>query len=599
MSNERKELFICDLDRAFGPESAMSPYMLKDKWRVLPVSTSEYSANALFASSSDAPDMTFDPGLTGWYRIYLHFASGGIDLKLSSDPCFLPVRPSPSEKRGGMYVTEVLWRCADMTGESLTVSMSREGAGYAPSMLVALRFVPMTDDEVAGWRYEETRTDTRNIYATDDMHNVYFYKNYTCMSDWLAVVENYAHSDVEWISVEQIRNFVCDRLPADDPDLFAFPREGDMRVQKTKDRFDYREVLRTVVEHGKKRGFKMSVSLRMGAWGMPFPYDQYYFDSDLMAEYPGCRTVDRNGDEIYALSYAYPEIRDHMVGELVGMARSGCDAVTLIAHRGIPYLLYEKPVADRFFGMYGEYPYELPLDEPRLHRLHCSIMTEFFRAARRALDENFPGRHVQIHIRGLFSVFDTDYIGLDVEELAREGLIDAVISYPQRHYEKLDGDIWQEGGEWRIDLRKYSDYCRENAGRPTCHTGDFDFAPPYKNYRGEICGPASQKERIAEWNELERRYGVKIYYEILPRLMTNREFRRRALDLYDSGAGRIGLWDTYGRAPAKAMWTTAGRIGHKDRLRDTDPGEGELWRTLRVLKIGGRDVSRYDPMWGG
>ena len=92
---------------------------------------------------------------------------------------------------------------------------------------------------------------------------------------------------------------------------------------------------------------------------------------------------------------------------------------------------------------------------------------------------------------------------------------------------------------------------------------------------------------------------MKIYYEILPRLMTNREFRRRALDLYDSGAGRIGLWDTYGRAPAKAMWTTAGRIGHKDRLRDTDPGEGELWRTLRVLKIGGRDVSRYDPMWGG
>ena len=599
MCQERKELFFCKLDEVFEPKAHMSPYGLRDKWRIVPVSTEEYSGNMLYAAYYNEADLTFTPHLKGWYKIYLHFPSGGIDIKLTSDPCYLPVRPSPLPKQSGNFMTEVLWRCADMSGESICISKRKSANEYAPALLSAIRFVPMTDEEVAAWQYEETRTDTKCIYATDDMHNIYFYRNYTEMNDWLSVVENFAHSDVEWISVEEIRNFVCDRLPTDDIDNFAFPRMGDMLVQKTRSRFDYNEVLRTVVAHGKKRGFKMSVSLRMGAWGMTFPYDQYYFDCDFMMDHPELRTVDRNGDEIAALSYAYPEVRDHMVSELVNMAKSGCDAVTLIAHRGIPYVLFEKPVADRFRALYGEDPYELPLDEPRLHRLHCDILTEFFRSARRALDESCPGRHVEIHLRGMFSVLDTDYIGFDVEQLAREGLVDAIISYPQRHCEILKGDIWKEGKEWRIDLEKYTDYCRKNAGALTLHAGSFDFTPPYTDYRGRLCGPATQQERVAEWNALERKYGVRIYYDMMPRTMVNAEFKRRVLDLYDCGAERIGLWDTYGRAPAKVMWSTVSRIGHKEELRTLDTGVGEAYRLLRIRKIGAHDISRYHPNWGG
>ena len=120
-----------------------------------------------------------------------------------------------------------------------------------------------------------------------------------------------------------------------------------------------------------------------------------------------------------------------------------------------------------------------------------------------------------------------------------------------------------------------------------------------KPNRGELCGPATQQERIAQWNALEEKYGVKIYYEIMPRTMVNQDFKRRALDLYDSGAERIALWDTYGRAPAKVMWSTAGYIGHKDELCDFDEGEGERYRLLRIGKIGAYDISRYNPMWGG
>ena len=600
MSQERKELFFCKLDEVFTPREHMSPYGLRDKWRVVPVSTEKYSGNMLCAAYHNEADLSFSPHLHGWYKIYLHFPSGRIDIKLTSDPCFLQVRESPLAKKDGSFMTEVLWRCADMSGESIIISKRKATCDYTPAILSAIRFVPMSDEEVEMWRYEESRTDTKRIYATDDMHNIFYHRNYTELSDWLSVVENYAHSDVEWISIEQIRNFVCDRLPTDDIDNFAFPRIGDMRVQKNYSRFDFDEVLQTVVAHGKKRGFKMSVSLRMGAWGMTFPYDQYYFDSDFMMEHPELRAVDRNGDEISAMSYAYPEVRDHMVRELVNMARTGCDAVTLIAHRGIPYVLFEKPVADRFRAMYAEDPYELPLDDPRLHRLHCDIMTEFFRAARLALDESYPDRHVEIHLRGMFSVFDTDYIGFDVEQLAREGLVDAIISYPQRFYELLNGDIWQEGKEWRIDLDKYTDYCRKNAGLLTVRSKCYEFTPsPYTNYKGELCGPTTQRERVEQWNALEQKYGVKIYYEIMPRMMVNQEFKQRVVELYDCGAERIGLWDTFDRAPAKVMWSTVSRIGHKDELRSLDTGEGEQYRLLRIGKIGEHDISRYDPSWGG
>ena len=342
----------------------------------------------------------------------------------------------------------------------------------------------------------------------------------------------------------------------------------------------------------------MSVSLRMGAWGLTYPYDQYYFDCDFMQEHPQWRTYDRNGDEIAAMSYAYPEVQQFMVDELLNMARSGCDAVTLIAHRGIPYVLYEKPVADRFFELYGEYPYELPLDEPRLNRLHCDIMTEFFRRARTALDKEFGVGKIQMHLRALYSPYDTKYIGIDTEELARQGLIDAIISYPVRFHEILPDEVWQDEAHTRINLEKYTKFVRTKAGA-TIHPGDCELLPPIKNSRGELCGPDGQAEYVAEWIAFEKNYGVKIYIEIMPRYLSNEEFKRRALDLYSCGAERIALWDAYGRLPMKAMWSTAGRLGHKDELADMDIGEGEYYRRFRIYRIAGADISRYEPFWGG
>jgi hypothetical protein len=104
---------------------------------------------------------------------------------------------------------------------------------------------------------------------------------------------------------------------------------------------------------------------------------------------------------------------------------------------------------------------------------------------------------------------------------------------------------------------------------------------------------------LQQWHLTSPADRERIYYEIMPRIMLNEEFKRRAVDLYDCGVQRIALWDTYGRAPAKVMWSTVSRIGHKDELPNLDPGEGEYYRLLRIGKLGAYDISRYNPSWGG
>ena len=92
---------------------------------------------------------------------------------------------------------------------------------------------------------------------------------------------------------------------------------------------------------------------------------------------------------------------------------------------------------------------------------------------------------------------------------------------------------------------------------------------------------------------------MKIYFEILPRYLTNEEYKLRAQELYDCGAERIALWDTYSRAVLKKTWATASRLGHKNELVDHNVDDEMLHRTLFMLKLGDRDLNRFNPDWGG
>ncbi|MBP3377094.1 MAG: hypothetical protein J6L83_10050 [Clostridia bacterium] len=592
---EREIVLFSDLYECFEPKEHFSEISLKNKWRAIELDTSEYSGRLISSIDGMPEDISFDPKLKGWYKILIHLPGrSSVYLKLSGDDAFICM--SAVTKRRYL-IEEVLWKCADMTDQSIILSKKLDAyTNY--SVLSAIKFIPMNDEEVAEYKREQTRRDTKRIYATDDLHNRLAFINQNSYDDWRAVAINYEDSDIEWLSVETLATLVSNHLAVDNIDDFAFPTQIDRHVQESIKKFDMHKAICTVVDQCKKMGIKSSVSMRMGGWGMPFPYDQFYFDCDFVESHPEWRTRDRNGDEIRAMSYAYPEVRKFLIDELVECARSECDAVTIMAHRGIPYVLFEEPVARRFYELYGEYPYELPLDEERLNKLHCDIMTEYVRELREALDKEFGKNRVEIHFRSIYSLYDSKYVGLDAERWAKEGLISAIISYPQRVHELLGGDVWKDDSKEKLDLDKYTNYVRTSY-HVNMRPCDFETIEPIVNYRGELCGPKSQRERVEEWMELERKYGVKVYFEILPRHLTSEEFKSRALDLYDCGAERIALWDTYSRAAFRSTWATARRLGHKDELKERNVGEGVDYRTLFMLKLGDRDLNRFNPDWGG
>lgn len=107
----------------------------------------------------------------------------------------------------------------------------------------------------------------------------------------------------------------------------------------------------------------------------------------------------------------------------------------------------------------------------------------------------------------------------------------------------------------------------------------------------------TDRERIAQWNELEDKYGVKVYIELMDRRHPNALYKKRIVELYESGARRIAYWDGCCRRWCGAMWNVAAKAGHRDEIKDIDPDEG--WKIYRPIYLGSYHIGMYSPTWGG
>ncbi len=605
-SEIRREQIYCDLGNLCEPSCHISPLRELFRWNSVPYETAQFQGTLLVSAYNGQPEnVTLPLGLSGWYRIYVGLGAYGctgefpdiINLKLTDDDAFMHL--SPSAQAGYAYhsIQECFWRCADLSGQSLEIGKHREGQP-CEALLAWVRVVPMDDQEVASWKADLARKDTKRIYATNDMHGMLSLYGLKKKEEWRSVVQEYIDSDVEWLSLENILCFDGE-LSTGNPQNFAFCRPGDSDVQRLLKQYFTLDMLSDLVTYGAQKDIKICLSLRMGAWGMEFPYDQMYFDNAFALAHPELRCIDRDGSPIDALSYAYPEVQDYMIDRFVQMAATGCAAVEMIFSRGVPYVLFEEPFLRLYRERYGEDPRELPLDHPKVTELRCEILTGFVRRLRTSLNGARSEKPLGLHARVQFCLYDCRHVGVDPEVWAREGLITAIISYPQRIREILPGELWQTEQPGHLNLESYGEFVRTSETSTILRQQDFRFLPPFKDSRGVLQGPADQEERVSEFMRLEEAYGVQIYLEILPRFLSPEEYRERALELYRCGCGHISLWDTYMRAPRKAEWSMVRRLGHREELSSYTSGEGELYRQVRLLKIGSKDVSRYKPAWGG
>lgn len=162
-------------------------------------------------------------------------------------------------------------------------------------MLAQIRFVEMSDEEIAQVLKDRQSGEIKNIYTTDDIHNCLYESDTSIPDYWDSVAARYEDSDVEWLSVERTDIFILGKIPNDRDDLHTFNRPGDKFVSTGARTVDQIALMKELVDRGHNHNLKMSVSLRMGAWGIGFPFDQCYFDDDYFLNHPHLRCKMRHG----------------------------------------------------------------------------------------------------------------------------------------------------------------------------------------------------------------------------------------------------------------------------------------------------------------
>ena len=283
--DDRKEILYSDLPALVSDPSQLSAIRVLDKWETVTFETAKASGTMLYAAPNVKPaPVTLNLNLTGWYKVFVamgvegSFGTNYANLRFSNDATYAQVSPDVCPPDHAAGVQEFYWRSVDLTGQTLEVSRFNTGIDQM-TILAWLRFVPMSDEEVAAYKADMARKDTKRIYATHDMHGQLYLYDPEDINGWRSLVENFRDSDVKSLTMENITIF--DGEPATgDWETLGYLREGDRNIQRgLKKKFTY-ELLNDLIAYGHNEvGIEMNLSMRMAAWGIQFPYDQMYFDN--------------------------------------------------------------------------------------------------------------------------------------------------------------------------------------------------------------------------------------------------------------------------------------------------------------------------------
>ena len=196
---------------------------------------------------------------------------------------------------------------------------------------------------------------------------------------------------------------------------------------------------------------------------------------------------------------------------------------------------------------------------------------------RAALDARSPQKRIKINAVVYFDVQSSKYFGCDVETWAKEGLIDSVSQGLMKHYEVLDGCL---GADGLIDLQKYA----EKKGKE----------PVLRRYYGDdeqtVVSGLHDFMRIAEQYDIE-------FFAALPWENKPYEYHLAlAKALYEAGARKFICWNANHIVERPPVLAAVKRAGEKEKLFGEQP---PLRRLHRVLAVGGRDISEFNPNWRG
>lgn len=451
LANYASSRLLTDMSRAQPAEALTTGPRDKGKWKVISYAAEGFEGKALsvFRYTGAAP-IRLPLEAKGWHAVFIGLGtvSGGLDnaddnglrVKLSGERVFKRMSNGlPLMKPRRDVVQEIYLTTADLKGQSLDIEMMP----LKPANVCYVRLVPLDDDEVAAWRRFMTDDSHRTAIVTFDGHSwIWPYAPRTAEH----LLENF-----RGLEGTDVKKWWFQVLGAD---LTCYPTQvGSNPGEVAKDFYHpgHEEFTRSLNamfaagvhplkvarEEAARQGSEFHVMIRPAGWGGALPFEEI-FNSKFFNAHPEWRCVDRDGTPTLFMSYAYPEVRKHVIDVLRENMALKPDGVGFLFHRGMPMILWEQPFCDEFRRHYSADARTVAEDDPRILELRAEMMTGLIREVRAMLDEEQKkagdGRRMKISMSTFAKETDNRKFGLDVARWAREGLVDDLaVAYFAHH----------------------------------------------------------------------------------------------------------------------------------------------------------------------
>lgn len=568
-----KEIIFSNLPDLCNGEISRIPS--RDMWQRVHYTAGDVSGEMLYAGELCTPsDLRFKLGLRGWHKIFVATinmkSANYFNLRLSGDEGFSGMR-DPSYGKKFMwtpleYAEEFFWKCADLTDEELI--LSKPDSHFKNGCTLAwVRCVPMTADEVLKYNKKShngfimTHFD-EDVNAEDSLDS-----DEGLLTRYVSLIG----TDVKECSMEI--SFDYDNIPEEGGVNFLDIDEGWTRGD--------REFM-ALSEHAYKlrcdflhrHGIKAYATNRMSVTQFTPPYsDHYWTRKGFVIEHPEYYCKMRDGSTVAVCSYAYPEVMEYVIKNLLSFMKYGFDGLTLVFNRGL-HIGFEEPVISLFESRYpGVDPRRLPVTDKRLSSVWCDFMVVFFTELRERLTAGF-GLDKKINVIVDYSPKTSVHFGIDTERLIKLGLIDGVCQGIMEVYEDLEGCV-DRGGS--INIEKYKEKMK--------------YEPVLRRYHDTDVQKLTEGAR--EHLEICDRYGADFYASLpWPHKMSPEGYIKYKAEMEELGVTRFLSWNTNHLIYDMPEYMAA-VMGRK--LTE----EMYLPKRHRVTSLAGSNIAIFNPNWRG
>tara|TARA_R110002049_G_scaffold2750_8_gene22174 strand:- start:97934 stop:99823 length:1890 start_codon:yes stop_codon:yes gene_type:complete len=459
---------ITDLTQA-SPSSALTTGRREPgKWKVLPFETDSFKGNALSVyMNTEPPAVEVSVNKQGWHAVYIGISttSGGITkaskngvrVKISGDPSYRRMATElPLVKPRRDVIQEQFLDVYDLQATDRVIIAPMHNL---PATVTYIRLVPLTKNEVTLWQKDrrESRFKT-SIFTFDGGSWIWPYQPRSA-ADLKEAFRGMETSDAGkwWFEIGADQVYYPSKI-------------GTLRFDGVLDyhlplRKDHAESIRWLLANdinplqvardaAKEQGREFHVIMRPGAWAAGYPFEEI-FASKFYDDHPEWRCVDYEGKRTMYMSYAVPEVRQHVVAllkEAVEMVDP--DGVGFIFTRGMPMVLFEPAFRKEFKAVYDEDPLDLDEEDPRIYQMRARIIDQLMNEVRTMLDEvavQRGGKRYEISAGTFSNEEGNRRFGFDVRRWVEEQWVDDLVIAVNAHFVRAPG-----GGAAMPDMHYYN-----------------------------------------------------------------------------------------------------------------------------------------------